>query len=162
VINNPVAVCYPLPYGRHATPSKKDDGALEGKTNNYATPVQGQHRDVRPAGPVTSVAIGPVRPSPPSPRHTDHCITFPDAVEACDDGTPPHQLLCPRTTSRQRHPRVLTRAVAEHETSTPPPSKPLLDAPCRPARSKIRQDVRLLRGDVHHASTRRQNSVARL
>jgi hypothetical protein len=46
---------------------KKDGGALEGKTNNYATSVQGQRRDVGPAGPVTSVAIGPVRPSPPSP-----------------------------------------------------------------------------------------------
>jgi hypothetical protein len=34
----------------------------------------------------------------------------------------------PRTASCQRHPRVLSRAVAEQGTSTPPPSKPLLDA----------------------------------
>jgi hypothetical protein len=77
--------------------------------------------------------------SPPSPsalcdhprrprRHPGHCITIPDAMEACGDGTPPRQLLYPRTASRQRHPRVLTRAVAAQETSTPPPSKPLLDA----------------------------------
>jgi hypothetical protein len=49
--------------------------------------------------------------SPPSPsalcghprrpqRHPGHCITIPDAVEACDDGTPPRQLLYPRTASR--------------------------------------------------------------
>jgi hypothetical protein len=77
--------------------------------------------------------------SPPSPsalcdhprcprRHPGHCITIPDAVESCGDGTPPRQLRYPRTTSRQRHPRVFTRAVAERETSAPPPSKPLLDA----------------------------------
>jgi hypothetical protein len=77
--------------------------------------------------------------SPPSPsalcdhprrpqRHPGHCITITDAMEASGDGTPPRQLLYPRTSSRQRHPRVLTRADAEHETSTPPPSKPLLDA----------------------------------
>jgi hypothetical protein len=67
VSNNPVALCHPLPYGRRAAPSRKDGGALEGKANNYATPVQGQRHDVGPAGSVTSVAIGPVRPSPPFP-----------------------------------------------------------------------------------------------
>jgi hypothetical protein len=75
--------------------------------------------------------------SPPSPsalcdhpchaqRHPGHCITTPDAMEACGDGMPPRQLLHPRTASLQWHPRVLTRAVDEQETSTPPPSKPLL------------------------------------
>jgi hypothetical protein len=33
----------------------------------------------------------------------------------------------PRTASRQRHPRVLTRMAIKQATSTPPPSKPLLD-----------------------------------
>jgi hypothetical protein len=77
--------------------------------------------------------------SPPSPsalcdhlrrprRHPGHCIAIPDAVEACGDGTPPRQLLYPRTASRQQHPRVLTRAVAKQETAAPPPSKPLLGA----------------------------------
>jgi hypothetical protein len=118
-----------------AAHSKKDGRALEGKTNNYTMSVQGQRRDIGPAGPVTSVAIGPVRPSPPSPTPSrplhhppGHCITLPDAVEACGDGTPPHQLLYPHMALRQQHPRVLTRAVAGQETSTPPPSKPLLDA----------------------------------
>jgi hypothetical protein len=75
--------------------------------------------------------------SPPSPSalcdhprrprcHPDHCIAIPDAVEVYGNGTPPRQLLYPRTVSRQQHPRVLTRAVAEQETATSPPSKPLL------------------------------------
>jgi hypothetical protein len=58
--NNPVALCHPLPYGRCAAPSKKDSGALEGKTDEYGTPAQGQRHDIGLAGPVTSVAIGPV------------------------------------------------------------------------------------------------------
>jgi hypothetical protein len=48
--------------------------------------------------------------SPPSPsalcdhprgprRHPGHCITIPDAVEACGDRTPPRQQLYPRTAS---------------------------------------------------------------
>jgi hypothetical protein len=41
----------------------------------------GRRRDVRPVGAVTSVAIGPVRPSPSLRRHPSHCITIPDAVE---------------------------------------------------------------------------------
>jgi hypothetical protein len=54
----------------------------------------GRRRDVRPVGAVTFVAIIPVRPSPPPRRHPGHCITIPDAVEACDDGTPPRQPPC--------------------------------------------------------------------
>jgi hypothetical protein len=57
----------PTPVRPAPAPSRKDGGALEGKVNNYATPVQEQRRDARPAGLVTSFAIGPVRPSPPSP-----------------------------------------------------------------------------------------------
>jgi hypothetical protein len=61
--NDPMALCYPLPYGRRAAPSKEDGRALEGETDDYAAPAQGRRRDVGPAGPVTSIAIGPVRPS---------------------------------------------------------------------------------------------------
>jgi hypothetical protein len=75
--------------------------------------------------------------SPPSPSalcdyprhpkcHPGHCITIPDTVEACSEGTPPRQLLYPRTASCQQHPRVLTQAVAEQEIATLPPSKSLL------------------------------------
>jgi hypothetical protein len=40
VSNNPAALCHPLPYGRRAAASKKDGGALEGKTSNYSAPAQ--------------------------------------------------------------------------------------------------------------------------
>jgi hypothetical protein len=46
----------------------------------------GRRRDVRPVGAVTSVAIGPVRPSPSPRRHPSHCITIPDAVEHAATG----------------------------------------------------------------------------
>jgi hypothetical protein len=54
----------------------------------------GLRRDVRLAGPVTSVAVGPVQPSPPSQRHPGHCITIPYAVGIQSDKTPPRRLLC--------------------------------------------------------------------
>jgi hypothetical protein len=54
----------------------------------------GRRRDVRTVGAVNSVAIGPVRPSPPPRRHPGHCITIPDVVEVCGDGIPPRQPLC--------------------------------------------------------------------
>jgi hypothetical protein len=44
----------------------------------------GWRRDVRPVGAVTSVAIGPVRPSWPLNHHTRRCGT-------CGDKTPPRQ-----------------------------------------------------------------------
>jgi hypothetical protein len=61
-------------------------------------------------------------------RHPGHCIALPDAVETYSDGTLPRQILYPRTALCQQHPRVLTRAVAEQETATLPPLKPLLGA----------------------------------
>jgi hypothetical protein len=54
----------------------------------------GLHRDVRPAGTVFSVAISPMRPSPPLQRHAGHCDDIPDAVEAREDGTSPRPPLC--------------------------------------------------------------------
>jgi hypothetical protein len=117
----------------------------------------GRHRDVRPVGAVASVAISPVRPSPPPRRHPGHCITIPDAVEACGEGTPPRQPLClvrthvngtlesscgqPSNEQPLRHPLEATPGHAQ-------------DTPRRPARSGIRQDGRLLHGTVRHASTR--------
>jgi hypothetical protein len=108
-----------------------------------------------------TVMLGRRDRSPPSPsalcdhprspqRHPGSCITIPDAVEACGDGTPPRQLLYPHTASRQRHPRVLTRAVTEQETSTPPPSKPLLDA--HRTRHDAPPDARLARTSVYSAT----------
>jgi hypothetical protein len=126
--NNLVALCHPLPYGRRAAPSKKDSGALEGKTNDHAAPTQGQRRDVGPAGPVTPVAICPVRPSPPPPtpsRPLHHRPRRYGSMRRQDPATP---ATVPRTASRRRCPQVLTRAATKQATPTPPPSKPLLDA----------------------------------
>jgi hypothetical protein len=77
-------------------------------------------RDVRPAGPVTSIAIGPVRPSPPPQRHT---------------------------TSRQLHPRVSVQTTTQQKISTPPPSKPLLDG--QRARHDAPLKARFARTAVH-------------
>jgi hypothetical protein len=54
----------------------------------------GQRRDVGPVGRVSSVTIGPVRPSPPPRRHPGHCTAIPDAVGVRSDKTPPRLLLC--------------------------------------------------------------------
>jgi hypothetical protein len=55
----------------------------------------GPHHDVGPVKRVSSVAIGPVRPSPPSRRHPGHYSAIPDVVGARGDTTLPHPLLCP-------------------------------------------------------------------
>jgi hypothetical protein len=45
--------------------------------------------DIRPAGTVFSVAVNPVRPSPPLQRHAGYCDDIPNAVEAHGDRTSP-------------------------------------------------------------------------
>jgi hypothetical protein len=120
--NNPVALCHPLPYGRHVAPSKKDGGALEEKANDYAAPAQGRCRDVGPAGPLTSIAIDPVRPSPPSPTPSRPLHHHPQRCGSVRRWDTAKQAIVPRTASRQQHPRVRTRAATERATPTPPPS----------------------------------------
>jgi hypothetical protein len=145
--NNPVALCHPLPYGRHATHSKKDDGALERKTNDYVAPAQGQRCDVGPTGPVTSVTIGPVRPSPPSPtpsrtlhQHPQYC----GGTGRQDSAT----LAAVRpVASCQPHPRAYVRATTKQATPTTPPSKPLLDG--YRARHDAPSDARFARTAVY-------------
>jgi hypothetical protein len=139
VSNHPRGTVPPIPARpAHRTlekgrqnPRREDARLLHART--------GRRRDVRSVGAVTSIAIGPVRPSPPSRRHPSHFITIPDAVAACDDRTPPRQPLC-LTASCQQHPRVLTWTALERATSTPPPSKPLLNAhrTCHDAPPEVR------------------------
>jgi hypothetical protein len=76
---------HPLEKGRR-NPRREDARLLLARA--------GRRCDVRPVGAVTSVTISPVRPYPPPRRHLGHCITIPDVVEACGDGTPPRQPLC--------------------------------------------------------------------
>jgi hypothetical protein len=54
----------------------------------------GQRRDVRPVRRVSSVTIGPVRPSPPPRHHPRHCGAIPDAMGVRGDKTLPRLLLC--------------------------------------------------------------------
>jgi hypothetical protein len=111
--NNLVALCHPLPYVRCAAPSKKDSGALKGKTNNYAAPAQGQRRDVGLARPVTSVTIGPVRPSSPSPTPSwalHHHPRHLGGTGRQDDATP--AAVRPMA-SHQPHPRVHVRGTTK-------------------------------------------------
>jgi hypothetical protein len=165
-----VTLCHPLPYGRRAAPSKKDGGALKGKTNNYATSVQGQRCDVGPAGPVTSVAIGPVRPSPPPPTPSRplqrHCNS------AVGTAAPsPTLLRC--TGTRHRHALycasygLLSAAPSSqhagsgrmrnlHTTTLEAATVQAQDSPRRPNRSKIHRDSHQLRGTTRRASTRRK------
>jgi hypothetical protein len=101
-----------------------------------------QHHDVRPAGMVFSVAVSPVRPSPPLQHHAGHCDDISDTVGACEDGTP---AAVPRTppcngTLEPAHGR---RHCAQ-------------DSPRRPNRSEIRQDGRQLRGTARHPFTCRR------
>jgi hypothetical protein len=124
----PRGTVLPTPVRLAPTPSKKTAEPSKAKRTTTPRPckdnvVASGRRDRSPPSP-SAMCDHPRRPQ----RHPDHCITIPDAVEACGDGTPPRQLLYPCTASRQRLPRVLTRAAAEQETSTPPPSKLLLDA----------------------------------
>jgi hypothetical protein len=83
-------------------------------------PRTGRRRDVRPVGAVTFVAVSPVRPSWPLHHHTRRC----GSMRRRDTATP---ATVPCTASCQRHPRILTRTALERATSTPPPSKPLLE-----------------------------------
>jgi hypothetical protein len=87
----------------------------------------GLRRDVRPARPVTSVAIGPVRPSPPSQHHPGHCITTSNTVGGRGDKTPPHRLLCAQWPPISRTLEANVRTTTKREAPTPPPSKPFLD-----------------------------------
>jgi hypothetical protein len=129
----------------------------------------GLHRDVRPAGTVFSVAISPVRPSPPLRRH---CNATP-GTEA------PSPTLLRRTGTRHRHARycasygLLSTAPSSqhagsgrmsnlHATTLEAAPVQAQDSPRRPNRSKIRRDSHQLRGIVRHAFTRSRNSAARL
>jgi hypothetical protein len=121
VSNNPVALCHPIPYGRRAAPSRRDDGALEGKTNNYVASVQEQRRDARSVGPVTSVVIGPVRPSSPSPapsrplhRHLRHCRSVRRRDAATPATVPPYGIASTTPSS----PHTGGHRIGNHYTAT--------------------------------------------
>jgi hypothetical protein len=72
--------------GGRLNPRKEDGRLLRARS--------GQRRDVRPVKRISSVTIGPVRPSPPPRRHPGHFIAIPDIVGVRGDKTLPYLLLC--------------------------------------------------------------------
>jgi hypothetical protein len=73
----------------------KGGTAEPSKGNKYVfCDYAGVRRDVGPAGTIHSVAISPVRPSPPLHHHAGRCGDIPDAVEAQGDRTSSHPPLC--------------------------------------------------------------------
>jgi hypothetical protein len=125
----------PRPRKRTVEPSKGDGRLL------YACP--GLRCDVRPAGPVTSVAIDPVRPSPPSQHHPRHCITIPYTVGIRGDKMPSRRLPCARWPPVSHTLESNVRMT----TPRPPPSKPLLGG--HRARHDAPPEARLARTAVH-------------
>jgi hypothetical protein len=89
-----VTLCYPLfvrPMrrtleGGRRNPQKGDGRLLHAR--------RGQCRDIRPVRCVSSVTIGPVRPSPPPRRHPGHCSAISNAVGVRGEKTPPRLPLC--------------------------------------------------------------------
>jgi hypothetical protein len=70
--------CAAYPHTANASsPRKGAGGTLECLFCDYTGP----HRDVRPAGAVFPVAVNPVRPSLPLPRHAGHCDDIPMLLE---------------------------------------------------------------------------------
>jgi hypothetical protein len=86
----------------------------------------GLRRDVRPTGTVFSVAVSPVRPSPPLQRRTGYC----DYISNVDWSARGQYAATPAIVSRtdpcRRHPRAGPWTAAGQPTSTLPPSKPPL------------------------------------
>jgi hypothetical protein len=124
---SPLALCRPLPYGRHAAPSKEDGGALEGKTDNYSTPTQdyvmtsGQ-QDRSPPSP--SVLCGHPRRPNTIPGTASPSPTLWGGMGRQDAATP--DAVRPAA-SRQPHPWANVRTTTKREASTLPASKPFLD-----------------------------------
>jgi hypothetical protein len=108
----------------------------------------GLRRDAGPTGPVTSVAIGPMRPSPSSPTPSRALHHHP---QHCGGGGGGHNATTPGVVgpvaSRQPHPRAYVRATTKQATPTTPPSKLLLDGYM--ARHDAPPDVRFARTAVY-------------
>jgi hypothetical protein len=117
------------PRNRTAEPSKGDERLFRART-----------RPCRDVGRIPVVTISPVRPSQPLQRHPRRCGN----TQRQDIAT---TTAVPCMASRQRHPRVSTRASTERATPTPPPSKPLLDG--YRARHDVPPEARFARTTVY-------------
>jgi hypothetical protein len=152
---NSVTLCRPLPYGLHVAPLER--GRRNPRKGYGRQPLTraGRHRDAGPVERVSSVTSGPVRPSPPLCHHPGHCSTIPDVVEARDDETPPHPLLC---ILRPSVSRALESAYGRRPNGKLPRYYPRSRSwkstglTTTPAESKTRQDNRQCCDIVRHAA----------
>jgi hypothetical protein len=101
------------------SPRREDGRLLHARTE--------LRRDVGPAGPVTSVAIGPVRPSPPSPTPSRALHHHPQHYGGTGRQDAATTVVVHPAASRQPHPRAYVQATTKRATPTTPPSMPLLD-----------------------------------
>jgi hypothetical protein len=125
--NHPAALYHPLPYGRPPPPQKRTAEPSKGRRTTTLRPhgmaprcqASGSGHLCRhqPCATIPATAT----PSRPLHHHTRRC----GSMRRWDTAMPA-TVSC--MASCQRHPRVLTRTALERATSTPPPSKPLLDA----------------------------------
>jgi hypothetical protein len=165
VSHDPAALYHPLPYSWRTAPLKKDGGTLEGKMHDYSAPARD---DI--------VTSGQWERSPRSPAALCDHPRHRDAIRAT---APPYPTLWEHAATGHRHAShcalygLMSTAPSNPHADGPRTSNlyatPLKgapgdaqDTPRRPARGGIHQDDRLLHGIVHHASTRRRNSVAHL
>jgi hypothetical protein len=105
--------------------------------------------DIRPAGTVFSVAVSPVRPSPPLQRHAGYCDDIPNAVGAHGDRTSPRPpLYLVRTPMTAPSSRSTDGGQTANLYATTLEAAPVQaqDSPRCPNRSEICQDGRQLRG----------------
>jgi hypothetical protein len=148
--------CAAYPHTPNASsPRRGAGGTLECLFRDYTGP----RRDVRPARAVFPVAVNPVRPSPPLPRHAEHCDNIPMLLE-CTGTRRRHDCHCAAygppvddTLESARGGGRTTNHYAVTLEATPVRAQ---DAPRRLGWSTIRQDCRQLHGTARHASTRRK------
>jgi hypothetical protein len=135
-------------------PRRGAGGTLEYLLRAYTGP----RRDVRPARSVIPVAVSPVQPSPPLPRHAGHCGDIP-ALLGCAGTRHRHNGHCATyglpvngILELAHHGSQSTNRYAAALKAAPVRTQ---DAPRRLNRSRIRQDGRQLRGTVRHTRTHR-------
>jgi hypothetical protein len=117
----------------------------------------GRCRDVEPVRRVSSVTIGPVRPSPPPRRHPGTAAPSPTmweygATRRCHASCYAPYGFPSAAPSSQRTDD--DRAGSSHAATLEAAPGRMQGTPRRSARSKIRQDDRLLHDAVHHTATR--------
>jgi hypothetical protein len=137
------------------SPRRGAGGTLECLFRDYAGP----RRDVRPAGAVFPVAVNPVRPSPPLPRHAEHCDDIPMLLE-CTGTRRRHDYHCaaygPPVEDTLESARGGGRTTNHYAATLEAAPVRVQGAPRRIDWSGILQDGRQLHGTTRHAPTRRK------